>query len=258
MNKQTYISATEAAQLAGVTSETIRNLCKAGMLSYQMHGTRFYPSREDVERYAETILEVSHIEHRIDDYKLELLAAEEEMRQQLQFLQRTPQQIAALHEFFQALVTSMFRDEECALTPRECKIIYDVLTGKPFAEVGAEQHLTLERVRQIWSKALRKWSMRQTLLQKKDEEIKRLQQKVNILLFGPNSPEAARLLSKPLAECDLSVRTVNCLTTAGLETVGDLVKLKRADLLKFRNIGSKNLTELDEWLEAHGLCFAEG
>ena len=54
---------------------------------------------------------------------------------------------------------------------------------------------------------------------------------------------------------DLSVRAQNCLNTAEVETLGDLVKFHRADLLKFRNFGKKSLSELDELLERNGLAF---
>jgi DNA-directed RNA polymerase subunit alpha len=54
---------------------------------------------------------------------------------------------------------------------------------------------------------------------------------------------------------DLSVRALNCLKTAEVETLGDLVKFTKNDLLKFRNFGKKSLTELDELLDKHKLHF---
>ena len=54
---------------------------------------------------------------------------------------------------------------------------------------------------------------------------------------------------------DLSVRALNCLKAADVDTVGDLVKLNRNDLLKFRNFGKKSLTELDELLTSLNLKF---
>ena len=54
---------------------------------------------------------------------------------------------------------------------------------------------------------------------------------------------------------DLSVRALNCLKAAEVETLGQLVRYHRADLLKFRNFGKKSLTELDELLERNGLAF---
>jgi DNA-directed RNA polymerase subunit alpha len=64
-----------------------------------------------------------------------------------------------------------------------------------------------------------------------------------------------QLLKTKLVDMDLSVRALNCLKAAGVETLGDLVQFNKTDLLKFRNFGKKSLTELDELLENMSLQF---
>ncbi len=64
-----------------------------------------------------------------------------------------------------------------------------------------------------------------------------------------------QLLKSRLVDLDLSVRALNCLKAAEVETLGDLVKFNKNDLLKFRNFGKKSLTELDELLESMNLTF---
>jgi DNA-directed RNA polymerase subunit alpha len=64
-----------------------------------------------------------------------------------------------------------------------------------------------------------------------------------------------QLLKTKLVDMDLSVRALNCLKAAEVETLGDLVKFNKNDLLKFRNFGKKSLTELDELLEGMNLNF---
>ena len=64
-----------------------------------------------------------------------------------------------------------------------------------------------------------------------------------------------QLLNQRLQDMDLSVRALNCLKAAEVNTLGELVKYHRTDLLKFRNFGKKSLTELDELLERNGLAF---
>ena len=64
-----------------------------------------------------------------------------------------------------------------------------------------------------------------------------------------------QLLKTKLTEHDLSVRALNCLKAAEVETLGELVRFHRNDLLKFRNFGKKSLSELDELLEKHDLHF---
>jgi len=64
-----------------------------------------------------------------------------------------------------------------------------------------------------------------------------------------------QLLNTRLVDMDLSVRALNCLKAAEVDTLAQLVKYHRADLLKFRNFGKKSLTELDELLERNNLAF---
>ena len=67
--------------------------------------------------------------------------------------------------------------------------------------------------------------------------------------------KAFDLLDQKMEDQDLPVRALNCLRNAEIVTVRDLVKYKRADLLKFRNFGKRSLTEIDEWLERNNLQF---
>ena len=64
-----------------------------------------------------------------------------------------------------------------------------------------------------------------------------------------------QLLKTKLVDMDLSVRALNCLKAADVETLGDLVQFNKTDLLKFRNFGKKSLTELDDLLEGLNLSF---
>ncbi len=64
-----------------------------------------------------------------------------------------------------------------------------------------------------------------------------------------------QLLKTKLVDMNLSVRALNCLKAADVETLGDLVQYNKTDLLKFRNFGKKSLTELDDLLESLNLSF---
>ena len=64
-----------------------------------------------------------------------------------------------------------------------------------------------------------------------------------------------QLLKTKLVDMDLSVRALNCLKAADVETLGDLVQYSKTDLLKFRNFGKKSLTELDDLLASLNLSF---
>lgn len=64
-----------------------------------------------------------------------------------------------------------------------------------------------------------------------------------------------QLLKTKLVDLDLSVRALNCLKAAEVDTLGDLVTYNKSDLMKFRNFGKKSLSELEEMVEGKGLDF---
>ena len=64
-----------------------------------------------------------------------------------------------------------------------------------------------------------------------------------------------QLLKTRLLDLDLSVRALNCLKSAEVETLGELVAFNKADLLKFRNFGRKSLTELENLVKSKNLEF---
>ena len=73
--------------------------------------------------------------------------------------------------------------------------------------------------------------------------------------FDETSLHTRQLLKTKLVDMDLSVRALNCLKAAEVETLGELVAFNKADLLKFRNFGKKSLTELEELVRSRGLEF---
>ena len=73
--------------------------------------------------------------------------------------------------------------------------------------------------------------------------------------FDESSLHMRQLLKTKLSDMDLSVRALNCLKAADIETLGDLVAFNKNDLLKFRNFGKKSLTELEEMVLVKGLNF---
>lgn len=64
-----------------------------------------------------------------------------------------------------------------------------------------------------------------------------------------------QILKTKLIDMDISIRAINCLKSAEIETLGDLVAIHKTDLLKFRNFGKKSLAELEELVKSKGLDF---
>ena len=73
--------------------------------------------------------------------------------------------------------------------------------------------------------------------------------------FDESTLHTRQLLKTKLIDLDLSVRALNCLKAAEVETLGDLVSYNKADLLKFRNFGKKSLIELENLVASKNLDF---
>ena len=73
--------------------------------------------------------------------------------------------------------------------------------------------------------------------------------------YDEQSLHMRQLLKMKLVDLDLSVRALNCLKSAEVDTLGDLVTYNRSDLMKFRNFGKKSLTELDDLVDSKGVHF---
>jgi len=73
--------------------------------------------------------------------------------------------------------------------------------------------------------------------------------------YDEESLHMRQLLKTRLTDMDLSVRALNCLKAAEVDTLGDLVSFNKSDLMKFRNFGKKSLTELEELVVIKGLNF---
>ena len=73
--------------------------------------------------------------------------------------------------------------------------------------------------------------------------------------FDEDALKVRQLLKTKLSDMDLSVRALNCLKSAEVDTLGELVAYNKNDLLKFRNFGRKSLNELDQLLASLNLSF---
>ena len=151
------------------------------------------------------------------------------------------------------------------LTSREADIVKNICAGRYYEDVAKDLGLTRERTRQLFEKAFRR--MRVSLSQYNDAiekyndvvlERDALQMEVVRLRkhMEKNEPTEIekyreKLLAMSLREHfsrDLSVRALNCLMSAGIETLGQLTMMRRTDLLKLKNFGRKSISDLDELL----------
>lgn len=268
----TFIPASEAAALAGVTKETIRNLCKAGTIRYQIRGNMFYPCKEDVEKYTATISEVHEIEQTVEEYKNQLNLQSEQLREaqsdvlaRLEAINMFPEKIRLINGLLCAIIPHFDKD----LNSREIEVAVELLQGGRISETAEKLHLTRARVLQIYDKIVRKLEIFPIEQSNKDQIISELEQTVHeqskriaqmVEKYGvenvPVTSENRAILEKPIRDIEFSTRTWAALDRVDIVTVGDLIKYSRKNLSKLRNFGQKSIDEVEQWLAKHNLSLA--
>lgn len=134
-----------------------------------------------------------------------------------------------------------------------------LLFGRSFEEIAFELDLTRERIRQIYTKALR--LLKQQAHARLTESVTNAKsyheqntelQMANEYLRGQLELGVVPRLLVMLRSTELPTRALNSLASAGIYTVGDLVKWSKVDLKRLRNMGHKSLFDIEKFLEKYG------
>ena len=283
------ISKQEAATLLNVTTQTISNWVEKGILNshYSCDGRNtLLIDRKSIEKYFDTLEDLAFMEKRIALQKKNLKEETTVLEKQVTDMS------SAKYLFGKGIPTYLLRDifacvaevaGDTILKDREYDILKALIDGRQIDDIAEDYYLTRTRILQIVSKAIHKISTMKSwpqchedykrvveenhritvLLENQQSYIKSLEIKLNIYhgnggesaVPGYTKLELAEVLGRKLVDENLTVRSLNCLKGADIETVGDLVRSHKTDLLKFRNFGKKSLTELDDFLAGLHLSF---
>lgn len=272
MKTTDFISANEAAAMSGVTTMTIRNLCKAGAISYQMHGNLFYPSRSDIEKYATAISKVFLKEKDIEIYdseleqiKSKLIATKRDMQEQLEAMNMFPERIDAIEKMLETVIRLYELDDALDI---DFDIMFRVLQGESLDMISNEFGIERRHIRQWWTKSLRNFSKIKNEIYLKNEQIEQLTQTINELkqtIKTLNDENGLNLELQTKSEyinisrllltrvrCHLSGRISNALEGVGIYIVRDIVETK-IDIRRLPNLGKKSISDINEFLKANGL-----
>ena len=271
MKTITFISTTEAANIAGVSAETIRQLCKAGTIKYQKRGQLYYPCMEDINRYANSIIKVHSIRKDINRYiaKLNqdreaLLVAQQELTSRLETVDMFPTRIERIEKLVYSLLRQYSENRIEEFSEREIEVLFMMFRGESFESVGAQLSLSKERIRQVWVKILRKMIVVRNELEYKDLQIAALQKQILELqkiaknkrfeLVPQEIIDNIDLLCKPIETIPFTLRTQRGLAKTRIKTVWDLVQCNRNKIrYGSASIGMKSFQEIEQWLSEHNL-----
>lgn len=275
------INRREAAALLGVTPQSVANLAARGVLSVEKVGRWHYFSRAEVlslipktESVREAEKGISEVTADLERERASRVTEAMMFRARREFIERmtdvsTFNRYAELVEaLYYSVERSLALDEQ--LTERELAVLRDIVRLRPVGELATHFGLTENRVRQIFERALRRMKHYSNRVAGTMDSLRG----ENARLYADNARLAAenkkmkdiigdvriadrtadsRVLSARVRDLDLSVRAINCLVAADIETVFDLVKTWRGDMVRFRNLGKKSLAEIERWLSERGL-----
>ncbi len=281
------LSRDEAALLLDVTPQTISNWVEKGVLKGHFVDRLLKIDKATIEKYFDTLSDLAFIEKRIFAAKRDLQLAEKELEKNLDDTRSAIHLLGKgvpahlINEIFSVIIEASGDD---VLKEREKTILTMLLEGKDVEFVAEEYGLTRSRIMQIVSHAVRKLATVKTFSELRREykqlvfdntnfqnviealqnRVKKLERINNIdtapvseydYLLGDKGGTFTAMMNTPVYDLGISVRSLNCLKGADVDTLYDLVKCNKTDLMKFRNFGKKSLTELEDLLESLHLHF---
>lgn len=284
------ISRQEAARLLGVEEQTISNWIASGLITAHTLKRRQYVDKETLVSHFDTFLQLEQTDKRLAAKLQEAEKREAALDRRIEEISKAeavaptsmPQWFIA--SVFSAILSVAGSD---VLSKREDEILSDINNGNTIGQESQKFGLSRERILLIIHKAFRKMSamknysdLRKECLELRKENLALRNQSILLSKRVGELTEAQAgradyikksvpsryqgkdglaqlmdLFSFRLADTDLSIRTLNSLKSADVNTVGDLVQLDQRVLLRFRNFGKRCLTETIDFLDSFGLHF---
>ena len=271
--EQKYIKASEVAEKFGVTRQTIRNWIDKGLIIAKKIDGSTYCTTKSVKAIEDKFSEIVISEGALEAYIHKNHAACEEYEASIELLHSTIDANTELRlnkPRLTELIRVLFGIVRVGIDLRGERMIEMLLTGSDSKEISESYGISPERVNQIVEKTIRILNCEGVQYQKLKEENERMKEELQTMennvksLRSFREPGAEKLeyskvdvqesiLTKRLVDCNITVRTLNCLKAEDIETVGDLARQHKTDLLKIRNFGKKCLIEIDDFLNELGL-----
>ena len=268
-----YITYDEAAQMLGVSHESIRLYVQKGVLTQgESHGYRKILRSSVAALMQHDVVEqtkaIEDLSKELIKEKAYLLSQKREVALKKDLLMYKDKIFGSYVEICNFLIT--FVDNTDSLTFREKDVAHKLLRGTTLDEIAETIGLTRERVRQIWNKALKKFAYSKQvpelkaeneMLKAENESQAKVIESLKSMIKNQDHLEELETniyLPKSLVGLNnsiLSVRSYNVLRYAGFVNLYQLVFIPRVKLTRFRNLGKKSLQEIDSLLEDYGLWY---
>ena len=165
------------------------------------------------------------------------------------------------------ILSILFSPNNFLLGSRDTDIIRMILIeDKNLKEIGDKFNLTPTTISHIFNRAIRRINFRYAAINEQLENAVDMQKEISFLtkklrqyenenIISSLPLETKEILYKGIKEFNFSVRAINTFKAARIDTLADLVKFSKRDLLRFRNVGKVTVIEINEFLKAKGLSW---
>lgn len=279
------ISRHEAAQLLEVHDQTVSNWVKKGILKGRKMNRTLRVDKSSIECYFNSLKDIGSMGRQLRELQASLSAKKKELQSALDDMCSAQELLGVTipKPLFRQLLHSILAvagDE--VLTPRERDILDKILDGTSLDVIAMERGINRSCVVTLASKSMRKVMCMKSFSEMRSENRKLIEENDSChkvifslqqrnteleglllpqvtfvndfdLLQGTEPGHITQLLNTKVTDMDFSTRALNCLKNSEIMTLGDLVALKKSDLLKFRNLGHHSLAEIEEQVESLGL-----
>ena len=266
----------EAGERLGVSRQTITNWSRQGVFRLRKIGKALWVDEETINKMADTAQDIEHTRALLKKEQEELRMVYDEeyriltdVRKEVMLVARYRNNLVA-REFYLSIPRAL--QSLGIICQREGDVMCSVIHGRDEGWIAENYGITREGVAQIFvrgcSKARRLQGLKDRMeraeevlsdneaLRRKNELLTRIMkdiEKENGISLLPKDKEEEDLLTKDIRRCDLSIRAKNVLHAIGINTIGELVQVRKSQLRGIRNCGEKTIDELDNFIRSNGL-----
>ena len=280
------ITRNKAAEILGVSRQTISNYIKEGILGSYVDEHGFtYVNSEDIEKYAKKYKMIAVNEKMIDEKLKEVEARKRAINVELTELRNRATANGKLAENAVGMLFGVINAMSHLgilpnLTYRESNLLKDIINGMTYYELSIKYGVSATRIRQLAEKTCNKLTYNEDIViaelstnRALLSEVDHLNKVVKSLQIRYDEYRRAKgdkpvsgvvlpllILSRDINDCGFSVRILNALRWCEVYTVGDLLRKfhGKSDLYKIRNLGKKTISIILDFIEENNLSFKNG
>ena len=262
-NTRKMVSRKDAAEFLGCSLQTVTNWVESGILKGHNINGRLFIDGNTLHAVADTVKELEESKRKISELLDESEKASKELSDEVD---RKREELclfkhSAASKITRDVIKSVVSSYEDSMPCIAKDVLVDIINYGSVDGTAKRFDIDVPSVIRIADIACR--IIGQASYGKKVKENKNLKCRIaelelenrnlrNGVSYDKNMVDVA-LMQMRICECDLSVRTINCLRGMGIDTIGDLKTVRLSEIAKFRNVGRKTIAELEDFGRANGL-----